>query len=95
MCECVCVCVCVCVCARVCVCLNERSIVNKENELIIMVQDINPHIIGITELWANKDIAYGELGLTGYALFRGDQIGRKVMGIIYILRNIFRLTKYN
>jgi hypothetical protein len=39
-----------------CVCLNARSIVNKRNELNIMVEDTDPHIIGITESWANKDI---------------------------------------
>ena len=31
-----------------CVCLNARSIINKKNELNIMVDDIKPHIIGIT-----------------------------------------------
>ena len=35
-------------------CLNARSIVNKKNELNIMVDDIKPHIIGIIESWANK-----------------------------------------
>ena len=42
------------------VCLNARSILNKKNELIIMVEDINPQIIGITESWVNND---PELGL--------------------------------
>ena len=28
--------------------LNARSTVNKKNELNIMVEDIDPHIIGIT-----------------------------------------------
>ena len=55
-----------------CVCLNASSIVNKKNELNIMVKDINPHIIGITESWANKDISDAELGLTGYVMFRRD-----------------------
>ena len=32
-----------------CMCLNARSIVNKKNELNIMVEDIDYHIIGITE----------------------------------------------
>ena len=32
-----------------CVCLNARGIVNKKNELNIMVEDIDPHIIGISE----------------------------------------------
>ena len=44
-----------------CVCLNARSIVNKRNELNIMVEDIDPHIIGITESWATPDISYAEL----------------------------------
>ena len=39
-----------------CVCLNARSIINKKSELNIMVDDIKPHIIGITESWANNDI---------------------------------------
>ena len=39
-----------------CVCLNARSIVNNKNELNIMVEDIDPHIISITESWAKTDI---------------------------------------
>ena len=38
-----------------CVCLNARSIVNKKSELYIVVADIDRHVIGITESWANKD----------------------------------------
>ena len=55
-----------------CVCLNARSIVNKKNKLNIMVEDIDPHIIGITKSWANTDITDAELGLTGYVMFRRD-----------------------
>ena len=32
-----------------CVCLNARSIINKKNELNIMVDDIKPHIIGTSK----------------------------------------------
>ena len=35
-----------------CVCLNAWSIVNKKTELNIVVEHIDPHIIGITESWA-------------------------------------------
>ena len=65
-----------------CVCLNARSIVNKKNVLNIMVEDIDPHIIGITESCANTDITYAELGLTGYVMFRRDRIGRRGGGVI-------------
>ena len=68
-----------------CVCLNARSIVNKKNEFNIMVEDIDPHIIGNTESWAIIDITDSELGLTGYVMFRKDRIGRRGGGVIYIL----------
>ena len=76
-----------------CVCFNARSIVNKKNELNIMVQDINPHITGITESWANKDISDAELGLTGHVMFRRDRTCRKERELFYLLKNLFRLTK--
>ena len=47
-----------------CACLNARSIVNKQNELNVMVEEIYRHIIGITESWANIDITDAELELT-------------------------------
>ena len=77
-----------------CVCLNARSIVNKKNELNIMVEDIDPHIIGITESCANTDITDAEIGLTGYVMFRRDRMGRRGGGVIlYVKESIFRLTK--
>ena len=42
-----------------------------------MIEDIDPHIIGIVESGANKDLSDAELGLTGYVRFRKDQIGRR------------------
>ena len=54
---------------------------NKKTELNIMVDDINPHIIGITESWANKDMTNAELGLEGYVMFRKDRIGRRSITI--------------
>ena len=59
------------------VCLNARSIINKTHELNIMVEDINPHIIGITESWTNKDISDADLRLTGYVMFWIVRIGRR------------------
>ena len=57
-----------------CVCLNARSIINKKTELNIMVEDIKPHIIGITESCANNDITDAELGLAGYVILRKDRL---------------------
>ena len=51
-----------------------------------MVEDIDPHIIGITQSWANTDITDVELGLTGYVMFRRDQIGRRGGGVILYVK---------
>ena len=34
-----------------------------------MVADIDPHVIGITESWANENIVDAELALPGYVMF--------------------------
>ena len=69
-----------------CVCLNARSIINKRNELNIMVDDIKPHIIGITESWANNDITDAELRLEGYVMFRKDRVGRRGGGVLLYIK---------
>ena len=70
-----------------CLCLNARSIINKKDELNIMVDDIKPHIIGITESWANNDITDAELGLEGYAMFRKDRMGRRGGGVLLYIKD--------
>ena len=70
-----------------CVCLNARSIINKEDELNILVDDIKPHIIGITESWANNNITDAELGLEGYAMFRKDRMGRRGGGVLLYIKD--------
>ena len=70
-----------------CVCLNARSIINKKDELNIMVDDITPHIIGITESWANNDITDAELGLERYAMFRKDRMGRRGGGVLLYIKD--------
>ena len=73
-------------CGYKCVCLNARSIVNKRNELNFMVEDIDPHIIGITESWATTDISDAELGMTGYIMCRKDILGRRGGGVILYIK---------
>ena len=67
-------------------CLNAGSIINKKNELDIMIDEIKPHIIGITESWANNDISYGELGLEGYVMFRKYRLGRRGEGVLLYIK---------
>ena len=60
-------------------CVYARGIINKKNELDIMVDEIKPHIIGITESWANNYITDAELGLEGYVMSTG---------FVHILENL-------
>ena len=47
-----------------------------------MVEDIDTHIIGITESWATTDISDAELGMTGYVMFRKHRLGIRGGGVI-------------
>ena len=67
-------------------CSNARSIITKKNELDIMADEIKPHIIGITESWANNDITDAELGLEGYVMFRKDRMGRRGGGVLLYIK---------
>ena len=51
-----------------------------------MVADIDPHVIGLTESWANKDIVDAELALTGYVMFRKDRRERRGGGVILYIK---------
>ena len=51
-----------------------------------MVEDVKPHIIGITESWANDDITDAELGLEGYVMFRIDRMGRRGGGVLLYIK---------
>ncbi len=77
-----------------CVCLNDRSIINKKNELYIMVDDIKPHIIGITESWANNTITDAELRLEGYVMFRKDR-EEEEEECYYTSRKLYQHMKYS
>ena len=52
-----------------------------------MVEDIKPHIIGITETWAHNDITYAELGLECYAMFRKDRMGTRGGGVLLLIKD--------
>ena len=70
-------------------CLNARSLVNKKNELNIMVEDIDPYIIGITEPWDKTDITDAELGLPGYVRRKMVSGNSKLtIGLVYRSPNI-------
>ena len=59
-----------------------------------MVANIDPHVIGITQSWANKDMVDAELALTGYVMFRKDRRERRGGGVIlYIIYNLLNIRQ--
>ena len=53
--------------------LNARSVMNKLDELAVVVEACNPDVVGITESWATGEIMDSELSMEGYVLFREDR----------------------
>ena len=66
--------------------MNLNVYVNKKSELDIIVADIDPHVIGTTESWANKDIVDAELALRDYVMFRKDRRERRGGGVILYIK---------
>ena len=61
-----------------------------------MVAYIGPHVIGITESWANEDIVDAELALTGYVMFRKDRRERRGGGVILYIKEsiqVYEITQ--
>ena len=72
--------------------LNAQSIINKRDELALVVRTNAPDIIGITESWANSKILDSELIIEGYRMFRSDRVdttnGRGGGVLLYSKENI-------
>ena len=56
-----------------CICLNARSIMNKMDEFIVLMDVLRPDVVGITESWASTEVDGAELGVSGCVLFRVDR----------------------
>ena len=63
------------------------TIGHQKDELNVMVENINPKIIGITESVANTDITDDELELRVYVMFRIDRTGRRRV-VLYVKESI-------
>ena len=58
-----------------------------------MVDNIDPHIIGITESWATTDISDAELGMTGYVILGKINWEEGEAELFYLLKNPSKLMK--
>jgi len=57
-------------------------------ELLTVVEALQPDVIGITETWGNEDIADVEYGIPGYNIFRKDRSnGHRGGGVLLQVRD--------
>jgi len=74
--------------------VNACSIINKVDSLQTVIWAIQPDIIGITESWANSDIADAELMVPGYELFRKDHPwNSRGGGVLLYIKSIFQAVE--
>jgi ribonuclease P/MRP protein subunit RPP40 len=75
-----------------CFYVNARSLINKREDLELHVFEEEPDIVGITETWAEENIADAELSIEGYTMFRKDRtVGLKQRGggvLLYIKNSV-------
>uniref|UniRef100_K7EWV1 Endonuclease/exonuclease/phosphatase domain-containing protein n=1 Tax=Pelodiscus sinensis TaxID=13735 RepID=K7EWV1_PELSI len=69
-----------------CLYTNARSLGNKMEELELLVQEVKPDIIGITETWWNTRHDWST-GIEGYVLFRKDRNKGKGGGVALYIKD--------
>ena len=69
-----------------CLLTNACSIINKLDELALIIVDKSPDIIAITESWLDPSIPDAELSFPGYSLFRCDRTSGKGGGCLLYLK---------
>lgn len=67
--------------------MNARSLVNKFDEFLVMVESTKPGIVAVTETWLHSDIADAEVTIPGYSAFRADRVRRRGGGCILYVHN--------
>jgi len=79
-----------------CIYVNAHSIIKKIDFLQTVARAFQPDIIGITESWANSDIADAELMVPGYDLFRKDRpVNSRGGGVLLYVKSIFHAVEYH
>ena len=53
---------------------NIRSLRNKIDEVICLVEEVRPHLLALTETWLTTSIFDGEIMILGYNILRSDRL---------------------
>ena len=66
---------------------NVNHILNKLDELTIIVNNNKPDIVAITETWLSDDISDSVCGLPGYSVIRRDRQSGIGGGVMFYIHN--------
>ena len=70
--------------------MNARSIVNKRDELELLVKDEDLDIVGISETWLSETISDAEISIDGYTIVRRDRVSdtkKRGGGVAFYIKN--------
>merc|ERR1711972_211355 len=56
--------------------LNSRSLINKMEDVLIIIQTVKPDILCVTETWLNGSVPLNALTPSGYKQYRQDRTDR-------------------
>ena len=69
-----------------CVYFNARSIVNKIDELQLLLEAEHPDVIGISETWLKETILDNELNVNDYNIYRHDRVNKIGGGVLLLVQ---------
>ena len=69
-----------------CVYFNARSIVNKIDELQLLIEAEHPDVIGISETWLKDNILNNELIVNDYNIYKHDKLNKIGGGVLLLVR---------
>ena len=75
-----------------CMCLNARSIVNKNLDLLAMLDANRMHILAVSETFLDDNILNSERGCSSYTIFRRDR-DRQGGGVMLLVHNTIPATR--
>lgn len=77
-----------------CLYVNARSIRNKKNEILALIETENRDIVAFTETWLNNDIDFvDEYKLEGYNLLNKNREHKKGGGILLYVNNNINIVR--
>jgi hypothetical protein len=68
-------------------------LLNKLDELSVIIKNISPDVIALTETWLNDDIIDSVCDMSGYSIVRKDRMHGSGGGVLLYIRNGFSFRR--